>query len=569
MRFGEVVKAIKDRLSLVDIAGRYCNLKANGSRYVAPCPFHQETKPSFYVFADKSTFYCFGCQASGDIIDFYSRVNGLDFRDSVLQLAEEAGVHIDSLRGDRNYETAKQMRTEKQTMLALHEAAASWYNACLGRPDGAECREYMQKRGLSASVIERFGLGWASRQWHSLDSFLKRQGYDLRLAREAGLLGCSANGSLYDRFRGRLMFPIRNLSNQVIAFGGRIITREDEAKYINSADTPIYSKKEHLYGLAQARRGIAATGRVLLTEGYMDVLTLHQFGYENSVGALGTALTEEQICRLSGFTSHIELLFDGDDPGKKAALRAAGLLLCRGLDCSVILLPDNEDIDSLLRGAGSKAFEELRRGAPSGFTYCIRSISQLAPREAIAWVRDFIAKVQLPEMKSHYVSQFAQSLGFAEDLFREGLTKQAGKVTMHTATSGDLCERDTQIMLFLVRYPEKLETLREMGADMALTTERARSLWELIEEYGPEEVVYHLDDKQRSFWQTQRGPQAPPRDRCELELNCLKNWLEQFYARNQAASLQAALASKGKNFAADLEFLHAIRDTMRKDNEQS
>ena len=188
-------------------------------------------------------------------------------------------------------------------------------------------------------VYKRQGLGWARRDWHSLDLALQRAGYDMRLAAEAGLVGRSDRGSVYDRFRGRLIFPIKNLSNQVIAFGGRIIADEDEAKYINSSDTPIYKKGEHLYGLAQARKGITVKGRALLTEGYMDVLTLHQFGYDNAVGVLGTALTPDQIKRLSGFTSQLTLLFDGDRAGRKAALRSCEMLLTRGLACTVVLMP--------------------------------------------------------------------------------------------------------------------------------------------------------------------------------------------------------------------------------------
>lgn len=568
MRFAEALQAIKERLSLVDIARRYCDLRQNGSRFVAPCPFHQETKPSFYVFADKNTFHCFGCQASGDIIEFYGRVNGLDFRDSIQQLAQEAGITIDDTQtSSAEREKQKAVRSEKQAMLAMHDLAAAHFAACLSRDSGAPCREYIERRGISRRIQEQFGLGWAERDWRSLAGLLQRRGYSPDLACSAGLLSKSRSGTVFDRFRGRLMFPIRNLSNQVIAFGGRIIAEEDEAKYINSADTPIYAKKEHLYGLAQARRGISAKGHALLTEGYMDVLTLHQFGFDNGIGVLGTALTEEQIGRLSGFTSHIGLVFDGDAPGRKAALRSAALLLCRGMACSVILLPDGEDIDSLLRGPGPGAFEELRRSAPDGFSFCVETVRAYSPRDAIAWARDFVARIQVPELVNHYITQLAQKLDLAEDLFRSGLKTQ--KQSRSCEKFGDLCERDTQILVFLVRYPERLADLREIGADMALATERAKKYWKLIEEHGPDEAVYYLDDKQKAFWLKQRGPQAPPRTNCEKELSWLKHWLDRFYAARQASSLQAALTNRITDFNSDLEFLHAIRDTMRANNEQS
>lgn len=574
MQFGDAIRAIKERLSLVDIASRYMELRSMGGRFVAPCPFHQETKPSFSISPDKGLYYCFGCQASGDIIDFYAQMNGLDFRESVLELAREAGIEIEAGPAKGPDRQERQMeRTIKQAMAAMHEDAARHFRGCLAK--SGECKDYAQKRGLAPAIIERFELGWAGRDWHSLEKFLDRLRHNPDIACDAGLLGKAANGGYYDRFRGRFMFPIRNLSNQVIAFGGRIIADEDEAKYINSPDTPIYSKKEHLYGLAQARKGITTKGSALLTEGYMDVLTLHQFGFDNGVGVLGTALTDQQIKRLSGFTSRIDLLFDGDRAGRKAALRASEMLLSRGLSCSVIMLPDGEDIDSLLRGAGPEAFEELRQNAPDGLSFCIDVLRDLAPKEAIAWAKNFLAHMQVNELVSPYATMLANKLGISEREFRDSVSGMAaGKNGFRAAASynKNLCERDTQIMLYAARYPERLEDLRALGADLALASQRSRDFWDLIEKYGPDEVVYHLDEKQKRFWNSQRQPGAPPRKNGDYELACLKKSLDKFYAQAQAASLGAALGVKSddRNFALDLQYLHAIKDAMRNnDNEQS
>ncbi len=391
MQSKDAIRAIKERLNIVDLVRRYVELKRNGPRWVAPCPFHQETKPSFSVSEEQGMFYCFGCHASGDIFDFHSRINGLEFKESLEQLTAEADVAIErerlggvaQLAGvsdvgiDRgrgkagNQGAERERRSSRQQMLRMYELAAGHFSAALQSPEAAQCREYIERRGLSEDIVQRFGLGWARREWQSLADALRRAGFDARLAVEAGLLGQSGNGRAYDRFRGRLIFPIKNLSNQIIAFGGRIIAEEDEAKYINSSDTPLYKKGEHLYGLAQARRGITTKGRALLTEGYMDVLTLHQFGYDNAVGVLGTALTPEQIKRLSGFASQMVLLFDGDRAGRKAALRSCEMLLTRGLACNVVLMPEGEDIDSLLRGAGPEVFEDLQVRAPDGLRFCV------------------------------------------------------------------------------------------------------------------------------------------------------------------------------------------------------
>ena len=578
MQSRDAIRAIKERLNMVDMVRRYVELKPNGPRWVAPCPFHQETKPSFSVNGEQGLFYCFGCQASGDIFDFYARINGLDFREALEQLAAEAGISIE--RGPQNAREAgeaRRQRSARQQMLRMYELAASHFAAALRGADGAQARAYVEKRGLSQEIVERFGLGWARRDWQSLADALRRAGFEPRLAAEAGLLGQSGQGRLYDRFRGRLIFPIRNLSNQVIAFGGRIIGDEDEAKYINSSDSPIYKKGDHLYGLVQARRGISAKNRALLTEGYMDVLTLHQFGYANAVGVLGTALTPEQIKRLSGFTSHLVLLFDGDRAGRKAALRSCEMLLTRGLSCNVVLMPEGEDIDSLLRGQGVEAFEALQAAAPDGLRFCVDVLRALAPRETVEWARNFISRVEVPELVSHYASTLARHLQLSEEIFRSGLAdrKAAGGRAEKAAASGTGNRarqnmRDVQIMMYAVRYPGRLADLRALGADLVLQSASARQFWDTIEEWG-DMAPHYLNDRQKAFWYRERGPDKPPLDNGDKELESLRRNLDAYYASTQTSSVFAALRENmGRgDFAADLDYLRALQDSLEKGHEQS
>ena len=576
MHSRDAIRVIKERLNIVDVVRRYVELKRNGPRWVAPCPFHQETKPSFSVNEEKGLFYCFGCQASGDLFDFYGRINGLDFRDTLEQLAAELGIEIE--RGGRpgaGETRQRQCQSERQAMLRMHELAAAHFASALNAPDGAECRAYIARRGLSDEIVERFGLGWAGRQWQSLADTLRRAGFNPALAAQAGLLGTSASGRAYDRFRGRLMFPIRSLSNQIIAFGGRIIADEEEAKYINSADTPIYKKGEHLYGLAQARRAIAASGEALLTEGYMDVLTLHQFGYANAVGVLGTALTPDQVKRLSGFASRLLLLFDGDRAGRKAALRSCEMLLTRGLSCRVVLMPEGEDIDSLLRGQGKEAFEALQERAPDGLRFCVEALRALAPRESVEWARDFLGHVEVPELVSPYASALARHLQLSEEELRHGvavrLDAQRGGTPVPTPGRARQNMRDVQIMIYAVRYPERLGDLRELGADLALRSPGARRFWDIIEEWGAEETPYHLDERQKKFWFAQRGPDKPPLETADWELECLRRDLETYYERSKKSSISAALRENTGNsdFAVDLEYLRALKETLENGHEQS
>ena len=415
--------------------------------------------------------------------------------------------------------------------------------------------------------MERFGLGWARRDWHSLDLALQRAGYDMRLAAEAGLVGRSDRGSVYDRFRGRLIFPIKNLSNQVIAFGGRIIADEDEAKYINSSDTPIYKKGEHLYGLAQARKGITVKGRALLTEGYMDVLTLHQFGYDNAVGVLGTALTPDQIKRLSGFTSQLTLLFDGDRAGRKAALRSCEMLLTRGLACTVVLMPEGEDIDSLLRTQGVEAFEALQAQAPDGLRFCLDVLRALAPRETVEWAKNFApcGSAGAGRHAGHPPAAFRGGIR-SPDSRRPG---PDGQTTRPSRARQNM--RDRQIMMYAVRYPDRLDDLRDLGADLALQSDIARQLWDKIEEWGSDEAPYHLDQREKNFWSFCRGAEAAPRDDGDRELAALRHDLDAYYAATQRQSVTAALRQNTGtgDFAADLEYLRALQETLEQGHEQS
>lgn len=570
MNSAEAIKAIKERISIVDLVSRYAKLRPSGSRLTAPCPFHQETKPSFSVNPDKGFFYCFGCQASGDIFDFYMQINGLDFNEALRALADEAGITIDRVSPASREEKKKEFDQRQQILRAM-EFAKRRYQAALAGPDGEECRSYIERRGLSPEIVAKFELGWAPRDWRFITDSLAGAGFAEATALDSGLAGKSGTGRDYDRFRGRLIFPIKNLSGQTIAFGGRIIGGEDEAKYINSPDTPVYQKKDHLYGLAQARPAISANGFVFITEGYMDILTLHQFGYENSVGVLGTALTAEQIKRLSGFTSSVALVFDGDRAGRKAALRSSEMVLARGLSCKAVILPDGEDIDSLLRGRGADYFNQLTRDAPDALKFCLETLSALAPREALDWAQNFLADVGSPELASMYATRIAQYLRMSESALRQSLKLGGSGGDASRAVVELRNRRDEEILIYAVRYPHSLDDLRAIGADLALSSPRARLFWDALEAWGPDEVVYHLDEKQKKFWDAKRGPEAAPLDKREFEFDCLRRAMKNYYAAAQKASISAAITEKDSRsaFEIELDYLRALQETLEKDNEQS
>lgn len=565
-----VIQEIKTRLNIVDIVRQYIKLQRNGTRWTALCPFHQETTPSFSVNEEDGFFYCFGCQASGDLLTFYSQINGLTFRETLEQLAEEAGIILSKFTGPVNIKKSSQ--SNRRILLKIHEFALTYFMNLRNANVGKECREYMSHRGISNEIAQEFGLGWSSRDWNMLSNALKRAGFDEKLGVEAALLGKSSNGNYYDRFRGRLIFPIYSLSRNIIAFGGRIIGNEDEAKYINSSDSPLYKKGDHLYGLQQARQRINIEQSVLVTEGYMDVITLHQYGYTNSVGVLGTALTPEQLKRISGFTSKVEILFDGDNAGRKAALRACEMFLTKGMNCNVILLPEGEDIDSILKIYGKEFFKKLRESAVDGLHFCIHTVRNMAPREIVDWVRNFLKQVELPELGSRFTSILATGLGLAENELREYVVENKGIAKRKVVLANTLQNpiqgnpRDKQILMFLVRYPHMLNKLKEIGAHLILNSVWAKELWRKYEEYPVDDIIHYLSSEEKSFWVRCRTGDVPPLNNEEGEFIAIQTILGAVHMTVQSASVSEALryGVETSDFEVGLEYLRALQETLER-----
>ncbi len=563
---GQATREIKARLNILEIVRRYVELRRAGNRWVAPCPFHQETKPSFSVNEEEGFFYCFGCQAAGDIFDFYGRVNGLDFRETLEQLAEEAGVALTDYKPDPK---ATAERDFRKIALKMYDFAKSHFRRNLEGEAGADCRAYLARRKLAPEIIDSFELGWSLPGWQGLANALQRAGFTQRQGVEAGLLAPGERGA-YDRFRGRLIFPIKDLSGRVIAFGGRIITTEDAAKYINSTDSPIYKKGDNLYGLFQARRGISAGRRAILTEGYMDVLTLHQFGYTNACGVLGTALTPEQIHRLGGFCSDLELIFDGDAPGRKAALRAAEMVLVKGLRCRVVLLPEGEDIDSLLQDKGKEAFEDIRAHAPDGLDFCIRTMSDtFAPKDMLDWVQGFIGRIEQPELLSAYVSRLSRGLDLDEREMRARLPRPGAAAKPAPAPAAPKAQNPLErgLLRFVVRFPHRLPALEEAGALLMIAHPRAVALWQKIAgtapEYDPDEVLRLLDDKEKEFWGKCRVMEAPPPDHEQAEFEDIRARIAEECRDKQGKARLQALRRTADAPDADFALLKAQQEMLK------
>lgn len=570
----DCIQEIKGKLNLADLARRYIDLRSNGNKLFAACPFHQENTPSFSINDTEGTFYCFGCQAAGDIFDFYGRINGLDFRETLEALAEETGVALPRYNGQDQPKTPKQ-QSHKSDMIKMHEIATAHYKANLQK--NSLVKKYVEERAIDANICEIFALGLSSDDWQALTNILKRTGFDLDIAVECGLIIKNKDGRYFDRFRNRLMFPIRDVNGRTIAFGGRVIPSLDDgetAKYLNTNGTPIYKKSQQLFGLDLARRAITAQKNILITEGYMDVLTLHQFGYINVVAVLGTSFPDEQVKRISELTKNVTLLFDGDAPGLEAAFKACGKLLIRGISCHVVLFPHGEDIDSLLKEQGKEAFENLRLNSVEGLSFCIQTLKKRSPKDGVEWARSFLAQIEMPELFQPTASKLALGLGIDEASLRLGVVSQKKTNLNHKQNIEQpkptikKKSRDAEILTVAVRYPHRLQSLQELGADLLLESPKARCLWDKLLQYPEEEILIFLDDTEKKFWVQSRTADAPPCTNEEGELAAIKILIQSIQKKSYASSVAAALSQNTNSYETKREYMKALLETQGRHSDQ-
>ncbi|MCR4817815.1 MAG: DNA primase [Fretibacterium sp.] len=419
------IQLIKERLDIVDVIGDRVRLRRAGRSYVGLCPFHNEKTPSFHVSQEKQNYHCFGCGRGGDIFTFVMETEGLDFPQALELLAARAGVTLTKKAGKKKLEG---------NLYEVTDLAAQFFSAQLRAPEGAAGRAYMERRALTPQDAARFGLGWSSSSWDSLLRHLREAGVNDRQALAAGLAVEGQRGGLYDRFRGRLMFPIRDIAGRVIAFGGRLVDGEG-AKYINSPEGEIYSKRRTLYLLHEARNAIRERGRSILVEGYMDALRLHLCGFTETVASLGTSLTEDQARLLKRFSDRCYICYDSDAAGQEATIRGMYILQSLGLDVQVISLPSGKDPDELLTAASGSADPAARRERLNSFEEAVKNARPLILQH-MASVRGMLASpetrragveslmsglVQLdPSAIAPYVSELAGALElYPHEFWRE------------------------------------------------------------------------------------------------------------------------------------------------------
>ena len=356
------------RNPIEDVVGQYVNLRRSGANMFGLCPFHGEKTASFSVAPDKGIYYCFGCHKGGGVINFQMEIEGLSYPDAVRALAERVGMQVPE---DEQYQSKYR---QQERLWALHKEAARFFHSQLYAPNGKAALEYALGRGMPKSTLTTFGIGYAPDSWDAMVKAMRAKGYTDQELKDSGLVTVSQkNGNLFDRFRDRLMFPIIDVRGNVIGFGGRIMKKDDKAaKYLNSPETLIFNKRKNLFALNLAKK--SKLGYLILVEGYMDAIALHQYGFDCAVASLGTALTEDGAALLSRYTDQVVLIYDGDTAGQRATQRAIPILEKAGLQVKVLQMRDAKDPDEFLKKFGADRFKVLLEESSNRVEYQLNAI---------------------------------------------------------------------------------------------------------------------------------------------------------------------------------------------------
>ncbi len=469
----EKVSEIRDRSSILEVVSDYVNLKKAGKNYKGLCPFHSEKTPSFMVNEEKQIFHCFGCGAGGDVFTFLMKVGNFSFPQAVEELAKRYGVRLPP----RELSPAKKKEMDKREILfQINQMASEYFHDLLSRRrEGEEGRRYIFQRGMSEKIIKEHRLGYSLERWDGLVQHLQEKKVSLELARELGLIFPKKREGWYDAFRGRILFPIFDLHQRVVGFGGRLI-KEGEPKYLNSPESSLYHKGEILYGLQVAKGYIPKKDCVIIVEGYFDLLTLHQFGLKHSVATLGTALTAQHVHILKRYTKNLITVFDADVAGVQASLRALPLFLEEEVSGKTIILPKDEDPDEFLRKGNLEEFEKRAINAVSLIDFFFERLMKTHDTKSIdgkVKVAEegmaLIDKIPNKIRKNFYTKALAERLDLPESLLMERLRSSSKyrskgeEEFKKRPVEGSFPKSEEMVVRLMIHHPELIPTITEEG----------------------------------------------------------------------------------------------------------
>jgi DNA primase len=460
----EKIEEVKRRADIVDLVSEYVTLKKGGRNFLGLCPFHKEKTPSFTVSREKQIFYCFGCGEGGNVLTFLMKMNNMSFPEAVRFLAGKTGVVIPERIFTREEKESSRTREE---ISRINRMAAKYFSENLFSKVGNGARAYLGKRGIHDEVIKEYSLGYATEGWRNLKEYFEKSKISLKLLERAGLIIPKTNGggSYYDRFRGRLMFPIEDVSGNVIAFGGRILG-EGEPKYLNTPESPVFIKGRNLYGLNRTKEDIRRKGYAILVEGYFDLITLWGAGWRNVVATLGTALTKDHIDLIRRYTNEVIVLFDPDLAGKKALARSIELFLSGNVRAKAVVLPDGYDPDLYVRTYGSESLKEIIGRAQSMIDYYIENLigkvsTVEEKRDALREAVSFIINIDNKSERDLFIRRVSEKLGINQELLTKEVNRTVKASTVNpgavsTEPDMDIDTVELSLIHIMLEYPHKI-----------------------------------------------------------------------------------------------------------------
>lgn len=507
----ELVEEIREKNDIVDVISGYVKLQRKGSSYFGLCPFHNEKSPSFSVSPDKQMYYCFGCGAGGNVFTFIMEYENYSFPEALKYLAERAGVTLP----EQEYTAdMKKQQDMKSRILELNKMAAKYFYYQLRTENGAQAMAYLKGRQLSDETIKSFGLGYANKYSDDLYRYLKKQGVSDELLKESGLMNVDERHGMYDKFWNRVIFPIMDVNGRVIGFGGRVIG-DGKPKYLNSPETKVFDKSRNLYGLNIART--ARKKNLLVCEGYMDVISMHQAGFKNAVASLGTALTTQHASLLKRYTDEVVLTYDSDGAGVKAALRAIPILKAAGISARVLHMDPYKDPDEFIKAEGAEAFQERIDHAENSFLFEIsvleKEYDMKDPEGKTAFFNETAKRLAAFEVeleRENYIEAIAGRYNTGFENLRKLVNRMAlggipaqkaapVRTRQEAAPKDDGKRRSQRLLLtWLIERPSLFETIKAYITPEDFTTELyrtvARMLFEQYEagEMNPAKIINHF-----------------------------------------------------------------------------
>ncbi len=483
----DVKDQIKRRVSITDVAALYVDLKPAGKYLKALCPFHTEKTPSFFVMPEKDSFSCYGCNKFGDIFTMVMEMENIAFPEAVNFLIDKFHVQVDK--------SARRKSTATDVYVRINDMAGKYFKDNLyDSPEGKNALDYLRKRGIGEETIQLFSLGYAENKWDGLYNFLREHSCDIPKAVELGLLiqNPQKNNRIYDRFRGRIIFPIFSESGALVAFGGRTIFDEPN-KYLNSPDTPLYKKSKHLYGFNIAKKDIREKKDSILVEGYFDMVSLYQNGVKNAVASLGTALTESQIYLLKRFSDTIYICYDSDKAGITAAVRGIEKMFEQNINPRIVSTTEAKDPDDFIREKGLKAFLELQAQSPGGFKFLLDNIARKydlkipeRKKQAVDSMMGFVDKFSDPIVRGEYVRMAADFFKVDEKLLKSNNKERKNDRTGEPVKGLEITPAERIFLQSVFTLPELMAEIKGLFDEKLLSVLASRNIIRLLlENYNP------------------------------------------------------------------------------------